>query len=187
MRRRFRLGMVVLAIALMLGASTARASLITGGYCPGAGQPFAQFGDFRSYVFGTNGGLEAGSSGWTFAGDSSVVKGNESYFVHSRYDSHSLRLGSGASATTPPMCMGTSSTVIRFFVANAAPGTLRVQVVERNLLRTVIGVLGGTSLSGVSGWKPAPAAADLGSLLGALGVSSVQLRFTASGGAWQVD
>ncbi len=179
---------VVAAIALAFGAENtdkSYASLISGGYCPGATQAFAQFGDSRYYVFAPNGGLELGSSGWSLSGGAAVVSGNESYYLHSGYDSHSLSLPAGASATTPAMCMGTSSTVIRFVFKGSSD--LRVQVVERNLLGLVIGILDWTTISGTSSWQPSPTVVNLDSLLGLIGASSVQLRFTAVDGPSAVD
>ena len=183
-----RVSGVVAAIALAFVAESADksyASLISGGYCPGATQAFAQFGDSRYYVFGANGGLELGSYGWSLSGGAAVVSGNESYNLHSPYDSHSLSLPAGASATTPSMCMSTSSTVIRFVFKGSS--SLRVQVVERNLLGLVIGVLDWTTISGTSSWQPSPTVVNLDSLLGLLGASSVQLRFTAVNGPSAVD
>lgn len=167
------------------GTDKSYAGLLTGGYCPGATQAFAQFGDTRLYTFGTNGGLELGSYGWSLSGGASVVGGNEPYYLHSQYDSHSLSLPEGSSATTPSMCMGTSSTVIRFMYRGT--GELRVQVVERNLLGFVIGVLDWTTISGTSSWDPSPTILNLDSLLGLVGASSVQLRFTQVSGSSGVD
>jgi hypothetical protein len=180
-------GLVVL-VALAFGAfqtDKSSASLITGGNCPGATQAFAQWGDPHYYVFGANGGLELGSYGWSLAGGSAVVSGNESYYLHSKYDSHSLYLPSGGSAATPPMCMATSSSVIRFFLKGA--GSVHVQLVERNLLGLVVGVLDQTTVGGSSVWQPSPTIVNLQSLQGLIGVSSVQLRFTAQGGSDQID
>src|SRR5437763_816302 len=140
---------VVCVLALgVAGTDKSYASLLTGGYCPGATQAFGQFGDSRYYVFGSNGGLENGGYGWSLEDGAAVVSGNESYYLHSRYDKHSLSLPAGSSATTPAMCMGTSSTVIRFVFKGSAD--LRVQVVERNLLGLVVGVLDWTTISGTS-------------------------------------
>ena len=179
---------VVGAFAIALSASAsdkANASLITGGNCPGSTQAFAQWGDPHFYFFGANGGLELGSYGWSLSGGSSVVAGNESFYLHSRYDSHSLSIPSGGSATTPSMCMETSSSVLRFFVRGT--GAVRVQVVERNLLGLVVGILDQATVKGSSAWQPSPTIVNLDSLQGLIGVSSVQLRFTASGGSDQVD
>jgi hypothetical protein len=175
---------VASAFALGLSASPAKASLIFGGSCPGATQAFAQWGDARYYTFGQNGGLESGSLGWSTSG-ASVVSGNESFYIHSRSDSHSLLLQRGATATTPPMCMGTSSTVVRFFLKGDA--NVRVQVVERNLLGLVVGILDWTTIDGAPTWQPSPTVVNLDSLQGLVGVSSVQLRFTALDGSALVD
>jgi hypothetical protein len=161
------------------------AGLLTGGSCGPATQAFAQFGDRRYYNFAPNGGLELGSYGWSLSGGASVVAGNESYYLHSRYDSHSLALPKGATATTPLMCMGTSSTVIRFVFKGDA--NLRVQVVERNLLGIVTGLLDWTTINGTSSWQPSPTVVNLNCLLGLVGVSTVQLRFTALNGPSAVD
>jgi hypothetical protein len=179
---------VVTAFVLAFGAADtdkSYAALLTGGSCGPATQAFAQFGDSRYYNFAPNGGLELGGYGWSLSSGATVVSGNESYYLHSRYDSHSLSLSEGATATTPLMCMGTSSTVIRFVYKGT--GRLRVQVVERNLLGLVIGVLDWTTIGGSSSWQPSPTVANLDSLLGLLGASTVQLRFTALDGASAVD
>lgn len=173
------------AVALALGITPANAALISGGSCPGATQAFARFGDGRMYTFGTNGGLESGSTGWSLSGGASVVRGNETYYVHGPSDSHSLSLAPGASALTPGMCMGTTSTVVRFFVNGATH--VRVDVVERNLLGLVVGIVNATTISGTSAWQPSPAVLNLDSLQGVLGVSSVQLRFTALDGSAGID
>jgi hypothetical protein len=180
-------GLAVL-VALACGAfqtDKSSASLITGGNCPGATQAFARWGDPHYYVFGANGGLELGSYGWSLAGGSSVVSGNESYYLHSRYDTHSLFIPANGSATTPPMCMATSSSVLRFFLKGG--GAVHVQVVERNLLGLVVGVLDQATVGGSAVWQPSPTIVNLDSLQGLVGVSSIQLRFTAQGGSDQVD
>jgi hypothetical protein len=169
----------------VVDADKSYAALLTGGSCGPATQAFAQFGDPRYYNFAPNGGLEFGSYGWSLSGGASVVGGNESYYLHLRSDSHSLALPEGATATTPLMCMGTSSTVIRFVYKGT--GDLRVQVVERNLLGVVIGVLDWTTIDGSSSWAPSPTVVNLNCLLGLLGASTVQLKFTALDGQSQVD
>jgi hypothetical protein len=154
--------------------------------CGAASQPFAQFGDSRLYTFGTNGGLESGSTGWTLSG-ASVVSGNESYYVHSTADRHSLSLPAGSTALTPQLCMGTTSTVLRFFDRSGNGGTVRVQMVLRNVLGGVLGIVDWTTVSGATAWQPSPSLLNLDSLLGLLGVSSIQLKFTALSGTTQID
>jgi hypothetical protein len=117
----------------------------------------------------------------------SVVTGNESYFVHSDSDRYSLALGSGGVALTPKLCMGTTSTVTRFFVRSSNGGRVRVQVVLRNLLGQVLGIVQVSDLSPGASWEPGPAILNLDSLLGLVGVSSIQLKFTTLSGSVQID
>jgi hypothetical protein len=155
--------------------------------CGPTSQPFAQFGDSRNYTFGTNGGLESGASGWSIAGGGRVVAGNESYFVHSRSDRSSLQLPAGASAATPGLCQETSSSFVRFFLRSPDGGSVRVQVVARNLLGQIVGVLDIARVSPGASWQPGPAVLNLQSLLALLGISSIQLKFVTLSGTVQVD
>lgn len=184
------LSLVVVLAALAFSASSASASgslLGLGNDCGQASQPFAPWGDYRSYTFGANGGLENASTGWSLSGPARVVDGNESFYVHSRYDRRSLGLGTGAVAYTPNLCMGTDSTVLRFFVRSSDSGTVRVQVVLRNLLGQVLAIVQVSDLRPGTSWQPGPAILNLDSLLGLLGVSSIQLKFTTLSGSVQID
>jgi hypothetical protein len=177
----------LLAVGLAAPAATAGGSLLgLNNDCGSTSTPFAQFGDYRYYTFGTNGGLESGGSGWSLSG-SAVVPGNETYFVHSSSDRYSLSLPTGSSALTPKLCMGTTSTVMRFFVKSNNGGSVRVEVVLRNLLGQVLGVFQITRLSPGPSWAAGPPILNLDSLLGLVGVSSVQLKFTTLSGSVQVD
>lgn len=190
LRTRFAIAAIVslVGVALSVPAANAGGSLLgLNNDCGSSSQPFAQFGDYRYYTFGANGGLENGSSGWSLSGPAQVVDGNESFYAHNSSDDSSLRLSSGSSALTPKLCMGTTSTVMRFFVRSSDNGSVRVQVVLRNVLGSVLGVLQVSDLSPGSSWQPGPAVLNLDSLLGILGVSSVQLKFTALRGSVQVD
>ena len=146
----FKRGVLVLVaagVAAIVAVPGGKAALA----CSGSLQPFAQFGDNRSYTFGANGGLESGSTGWTLSGGS-VVSGNESYFVHSRSDGNSLSLGSGGNALSPKLCMGTTSTVTRFFVRSGNGGRVRVQVVLKGLLGQVLGIVQISDISPGVSW-----------------------------------
>jgi hypothetical protein len=179
---------LVALLAVGLGAPAAGAGSLLGlnNDCGATSTPFAQFGDARYYTFGTNGGLESGSTGWSLSGGG-VVSGNETYFAHSYADSHSLSLNGGGSALTPKLCMGTTSTVMRFFVKSSNGGSVRVEVVFRGLLGQVLGILQVSNISPGASWQAGPPILNLDSLLGLLGVSSVQLKFTATSGSVQVD
>jgi hypothetical protein len=177
----------LLAVGLSAPAASAGGSLLgLSNDCGSTSTPFAQFGDYRHYTFGTNGGLESGGSGWSLSG-STVVPGNETYFAHSSSDRYSLSLPAGSSALTPKLCMGTTSTVMRFFAKSDNGGSVRVEVVLRNLLGQVLGVLQISRFSPGSSWGAGPPILNLDSLLGLLGVSSVQLKFTTLSGSVQVD
>jgi hypothetical protein len=176
-----------LAAGLSVPAASADGSLLgLNNNCGSTSTPFAQFGDYRYYTFGTNGGLENGSTGWSVSGGA-VVSGNETFFAHSSSDRNSLSLPAGSSALTPKLCMGTTSTVMRFFVKSSNGGSVRVEVVLRNLLGQVLGVLQVSKLSPGASWEAGPPILNLDSLLGLLGVSSVQMKFTTLSGSVQVD
>jgi hypothetical protein len=180
--------LMALAAALSAPAAQARGNLLgLTTQCGPTSKPFAQFGDYRNYSFGANGGLESGSTGWTLSGGAAVVSGNESYYVHSRYDSNSLSLPAGSSVTTPQLCMGTLSTWVRFFSKSNGSGSLRVQVQYRSLLGSVLGVLDVGTVSGSSSWQPTPAFLNLQSLNCVLGAKSLQLKLTVISGSFQVD
>jgi hypothetical protein len=188
-RNAFGLILVVMAMAaLSAPAAQARGNLLgLNPQCGPTSKPFARFGDYRNYTFGANGGLELGSFGWTLSGGAAVVAGNESYYAHSRYDSHSLFLPEGSSATTPSMCMGTFSTWVRFFASNKDSGALRVQVQYRSLVGTLLGLVDAGTVSGGSGWTPSPAFLNLQSLNCLVGAGTLQLKLTPVGGSFQVD
>jgi hypothetical protein len=185
---RFALGAIVAIVAAAGGTSAASAGSLLGlnNSCGATSQPFSRFGDSRLYTFGTNGGLESGATGWSIAG-ASVVTGNETYYVHSSADRHSLSLPAGATATTPQLCMGTTSTVLRFFDRSGNGGSARVQIVMRNLFGQVLGVVNWATINGTASWQPSPSLLNLDSLLGLLGVSSIQLKFTGLTGTTQLD
>ena len=73
------LTLVVMALVAAFAAPAAHARGNLLGLSPQCGptsKPFAQFGDYRNYSFGANGGLEGGSLGWALAGGAAVVPGN---------------------------------------------------------------------------------------------------------------
>ena len=185
----FLVATLVMLVAAAFSVSTASAGgslLGLDNDCGSTSQPFAQFGDYRYYTFGANGGLENGATGWSLSG-ARVVSGNESFYVHSHGDVNSLSLPAGGTAYTPKLCMGTTSTVMRYFVKGSGDGSVRVEVVLRGLLGQVLGVFQVSRVSTGSSWQAGPPVLNLDSLLGLLGVSSVQLKFTTLSGTAQID
>jgi hypothetical protein len=180
----------VAAIAVL--APTASASVIstiTGTSCSTvpSSQVFLPWLDPASYELAPNGGFENGATSWSLSGDAQRIAGNESYFVHSSTDNHSLNLPDGSSALSSPVCTGLTRPTFRLFTSNsgAATSSLHVQVIYRGSLG-VLSVLDGGSIVGSSAWTPTP---QLLMLEAPRGSTSVQLEFTpvGSGGNWRID
>jgi len=170
---------------MAVGAAPASAGL--GLACPSAtSTPFTAWSDYANYAFAPDGGFEAGASGWSLGGGARVVSGNESFYVHSNADKVSLSLPAGASATSPPMCISLFSSKMRFVARGDAGSKVKVQIVYRGLLSSVLGILDGGTYSTGGSWKPSPQIGMLGGLLPLL-TSGVSFRFTAVGGAASID
>jgi hypothetical protein len=182
--------------ALSVSAAPAQAGL--GVSCPDpAAQVFKPWGDYAYYGFAPNGGFESGTYGWTVSGGAKVVSGNESFFVHGSAERYSLSLPAGSSVTSPPMCVSLLNGKMRFFAANAGSATskLKVQVIYRGGVGSLLGLLGGMLgladvgyVSAGSAWQPSTPVGMLGGTLPLL-TQSVQFRFTPmdSSGSWKID
>jgi len=179
------LGLVGGTIAMAVGAAPASAGL--GLSCPSAtSTPFAAWSDYANYAFVPDGGFEAGASGWSLSGGARAVAGNESFYVHSKMDKVSLSLPTGASATSPGMCISLLSSKMRFVARGDAGSKVKVQILYRGLLSSVLGILDGGTYTVGGGWNPSPQIGMLGGALPLL-TSSVSFRFTAVGGAAAID
>jgi hypothetical protein len=184
-RAALALGLVGGAIAMAAGAAPASAGL--GLTCPSAtSTPFATWKDYANYAFAPDGGFESGGTGWSLSGGARAVSGNESYYVHSRTDKTSMSLPKGASATSPGMCISLISSKMRFVVRGDAGSSVKVQVVYRGLLSSLLGIFDGGTISAGGTWKPSPAIGMLGGVLPLL-TTSVSFRFTAANGAAAID
>jgi len=103
------------------------------------------------------GGFESGAPGWTLAG-SKVVSGNESSFINTTTDSHSLAIPYGALAVSPTVCVAMGENTIRLFVKNSgvAGSALHVQALVQNQLTGLV-LSTGVDIQGVAGstgWSP---------------------------------
>jgi hypothetical protein len=115
-------------------------ALTTLGLAPGAqaaceqslAQTFLDWKDQGMYTLATGGSMES-SEGWTLS-KAKVVSGNEPWQVNSTEDSHSLRLFSGGTATSPFMCVDVASPYFRVFARNAGATSskLKVEVLFRD-------------------------------------------------------
>jgi hypothetical protein len=173
------------ATVVMLVAAPAKAGL--GIACPDStSQPFRAWSDVANYAFVPDGGFEAGAAGWSLNGGAETVTGNEPFFIHSKTDRTSLSLPVGSSATSPPMCISLLSSKMRFLLSGSAGATVKVQIVYRGLVSTVLGVLDGGTFSAAGAWQPSQQIGMLGGVLPLL-TQSVQFRFVAVNGATQID
>jgi hypothetical protein len=179
------LGLVTLPLILVLGASSAGAGL--GIACPDATtQPFKRWSDFAQYAFLPDGGFEAGASGWQLTGGAKVVAGNEPFYIHSTADRSSLLLPTNTTATSPPMCIALLSSKMRFVVRGPAGSSVKVQVLYRGLVSSVLGVFDGGTVKSNGTWAPSSQMSMLGGVLPLL-TQSVQFRFVATSGTPQID
>lgn len=192
---RFALLAVLLTLAIPAAAARAGGGLVPGlltgllgGGCGSEAAVFAPWGDHSNYYFATNGGFESGASGWSLAGGSAVVPGNEAYAAHGAGDSQSLLIPAGGSASTT-VCYGLAYPSVRFFVADASSGPATVHV--RVLTRSVLGILStfdGGTFQVTGSWQPSPKLSTLLSALAApLGTKSMTLQISVDNGSAQID
>jgi hypothetical protein len=178
--RRLRLPLLA-GLAMFAFAPQAHAGLLPS--CPGTySKPFAPWGDSASYTLVGDGTFEGGAAGWSLAGGAKVVAGNEPFYVHGSGESRSLLLPRGSTATSPPVCMVLGRPKARLFaVAPGGAGSMRVDVLSRNLLG-ILSVIDGGVVNAGSGWAPTQPLSLLGSnLSSALWATWVQLRFRPIG------
>jgi hypothetical protein len=180
------------ALALSgVAAGAAQAALISTSACDDAAlsQPFAHWGDETSYKLVPGGDFESGLDGWTVSGGARTVAGSEPFGVTGHVGSSSLLLPAGASAQSPATCVDAAYPTFRFFARDDAPlANVVVSVVYRTALGLTVAIpVGDAVLSGT--WQPTlpmlTASAVPGLLSG--GTTQVSLRFTALGGAAQID
>jgi hypothetical protein len=187
--------MTALAVGVFGGAGPASAGLLVQSAtdCPDQAfsQPFAPFHDGASYTPVRDGGLENGADDWDLNGNARVVSGNESWHVGGARDDSSLRIPSGSSAETPPLCVGLEHPTLRFF-AKKNSGLLSVLAVS-----AVVHLNGGGKLAVPIGvvvaggsWTPTVPYLYLGNALAILAGNSTPMSFRFTpvlGGDWQID
>lgn len=186
MRRLISLSFVLGAIVVASLAGTTRAQGALLPNCGSTTQVFRPWADPSPYYFASNGGFEKGTTGWTVAGSASVVNGNDPYAL-SGPGSHSLRLGSGSSASIN-VCYGLTYPAIRF-VASGVNGSavVHVRILSRSLLG-VLSVLDGGRFTVPAGWQAAPKLSTLFSALAApLASRSMTIQISVESGTADID
>lgn len=163
-------------------------------------QVFSAFGDTSSYIPAPSGTFETGTTGWTLTGGAGVVAGNETYYVGGRKDKASLRLPSGASATSPAICVGVEHPYSRLFAKGPSGATLGIDLLYVDGSGNP-GSFTIAKMTGTGSWAVSPKLytgsfllsgfSDLSTTTTAKSATSsytaIAYRFTSSGGAFQVD
>jgi hypothetical protein len=147
---------------------------------------FAAWHDRSLYTLADGGDFETRAAGWTLAGPASVALGSSPFRRVAARGASSLELAAGASAVSPPVCVGRWFPSFRFLArsAGAGQGVVRVQVLYAN------------RKSKFTGWI-APGADWAPTRILSLGQGRfrirrtastvVQVRFTAIAGTVQLD
>jgi hypothetical protein len=183
-----------IAMAAVSGALTAsaQAGVLTKSATdcgnPQISQAFKAYGDQSNYKLVSD--FEDGTDGWTLTGGAKVVSGDATGKVGDAGEAKSLQLPAGATATTPPVCVGLNEPTLRFFTRKNA-GLLSTMSVWVDV-QTSLGVWAtlplGADLGG--GWHPTMPMLVLANLLPLLppDMTAVRFRFAPLlGGTWQID
>lgn len=138
MLKRSRLARVAAgaAVALAVAAPSASAACQDRPFSP----VFSGWDDMALYTLAPNGDFEDALTGWTVVGDARVVMDNPGRIAKQAGDRQALQLGPGASATSPPICVGSGYPSSRMFAhtvrRNPASGsTLQVEVLYLDAAR----------------------------------------------------
>jgi hypothetical protein len=172
-------------LALLLAAPAAQAEEVGGG-CPGQviETPFLPWADDADYTLMPDGDLTQGGAGWNLGG-AEVVDENEPWYVHGGDTPAAVRVETGDTATTPPICITRDHPTMRFFVRNAGGdyGTLTVEAVLPNGQAMAVDVMFGMDES--HEWAPSAIVPIFANLVS----NEVSFRFTAAGpdSAWVID
>ena len=84
-------------------------------------QPYELLGDSRWYELAPGASFEDGAAGWTLKGGTTLVAGNEPWYLNSATDKSSLSLPPRAVATSPVMCVDITYPTFRFPVRSLDP------------------------------------------------------------------
>ena len=189
--RRMAAGLAAAIVAVLASSAPASAAWSpTPDVCmtPYFSQIFLPWKDNALYTKSPGGDFEEALRGWNLATGATVVGGNESFYVGGRGDRASLLLPAGASVVSSPMCIDRTYPSFRFFARNLAmgKGDLQVEVLwqesgARRTSKAGLDKRAGTSWTPVKSLRLPTGALSTGRL------EPVTFRFTAVGGAYQID
>jgi hypothetical protein len=179
-----------LAAGLAGAASAPAAVSFTPNLCatPYFSQIFLPWKDNALYTKSPGGDFEGAVAGWSLASGAKTVAGNEAFYVGGRTDRASLLLAAGASAVSAPMCIDRTYPSFRFFARNLAAGygDLQVEVLwqESGVRRSS---KAGLDKKAGTAWTPVKSLRLPSGALSTGRLEPVTFRFTAVGGAHQID
>jgi hypothetical protein len=173
------------AIASLAVAAPASAS--SGCSAPPVSSAFLPWGDLNDYFLAQGGDFES-TSGWTFSGGAKLVSGSEPYVATGRLGKTSLSMPTGSVALSPVLCLTPDNPLIRFF-AKAPQGSAAALKGEAVVSKPASQVIGLGTVRGTLLWSAAkPMASGVNDVLwDADKKVSLQVRFTADSGSWQID
>jgi hypothetical protein len=188
---RFALATALAALGVLPGA--AQAATTSSSICAGTlSQPFSRWADSNLYTLAPGGDFEGGAA-WTLSGGAAVAAGSESFAVTGALGTRSLSVPVGGTAVSPDVCIDPTRDTFRFFARNASSATtakLKVEILyptKSGVWKVIMGGIMDTAK--VQGWQVSPIYSNSSNLalLSGLANPPIRYRFTASGGAWQVD
>jgi hypothetical protein len=158
--------------------------------CPAqpVAQRFLPWADPAWYAAVPGGGFEPSTPAWTLTGGAVAVEGNEPFYIGAAGDHRALRLPSGATGTSPAICIGADHPTLRLLVSNSG-GSLGSRLTVSAVVRDVGGGERTLPIAALAAdeWAPtAPLPVALNVLALAL-PQSVAFRFEAAGGNWAID
>ncbi len=154
-------------------------------------EPFTPWADSGDYFLGPAADFEGSLTGWTAKG-AKIVSGNESYYVNTPTDSHSLQLPKGSTATTPSICVTLDTPDLRLFVENTGSqaATLTINMTyTNNAGKKYTVAVAKLPVAAKASWAPTIPVlflANIQSILSSNNQTWVTFQF-ASNGALQID
>ena len=179
--RRSTLIALVLAAALVLPASAARADVMALPTCDTSvlRQPFVPWADLAFYELSPGGDFEQPT--WALNRGAQREPGSEPYAATGRVGHWSLKLPAGSSAQSPPTCVDAGYPTVRFFIAGT--GSVAVSLVYGNTT-----IPAGIAVAG-SIWFPTPVIVTTGPVVATAsgGTAQASVRLTGVSGRPRVD
>jgi hypothetical protein len=187
--------LVVAATAIGAGTASAHTSSAAPGLgkytqgCPTytTAQSFLPWADLGYYFLGPAADFEGSLTGWVAKGGAKIVSGNETYYVNSPTDSHSLSLPKNSSVTSPSICVTLDTPDLRMFVKNTGTTSAVLQVnmtYTSNTGKASTATVAKLTIAKGADWAPTLPVlflANIQSILNDNGQTWVTFQFTSTG------